>query len=199
VIDQRGGFGALGAGLDLVPEVDQEAQIGAQLFFRRAFGSGADDEAARGLAALADQDALQPLTLFVGLDLAADADVRDGGHEDQEPAGEGDVRGDARALLGDRLLGNLHQDLLAGLEQVRDDGQVGGLGGTARHAAALSIASTGGGRTAASSAASPSSAIPGARSVAAGSGCAFRGPFFLIRVFVVVIERLFHAVLVVEV
>ena len=78
------------------------------------------------------EDPLQALALFVGGDLAADADVGDGGHEDQEAAGQRDVGGDARALLGDGLLGDLDQDLLAGLEQVADDGQVGGLRGAAR-------------------------------------------------------------------
>ena len=97
----------------------QEAQIGAELFFRRALGGGADDESARGFAALVDENALEAMALFVGGDLAADADVGDGGHEDQEAAGERDVRGDARALLGDGLLGDLDQDLLAGLRAGR--------------------------------------------------------------------------------
>ena len=45
--------------------------------------------------------------------------------------------GDARALLGDGLLGDLHQNLLPGLEQVADGGQVGGLHGVATMAAAV--------------------------------------------------------------
>ncbi len=117
VIDQRRGLGRVGALLDLVPQVEQEAQVGAQLFFRRALGRGANDESAGGFAALVHQNALEPLALFVGGDFAADADVRDGGHEDQEAARQGDVRGDARALLGDGLLGDLNQNLLAGLSR----------------------------------------------------------------------------------
>src|ERR1700728_4132129 len=87
-----------------------------------------------------DQDALEALALFVRGDFAADADMRNGGHEDQEAAGQRDVRGDSRAFLGDGLLGNLDKDFLAGLEQVRDDGQVRGLCGAAGHAAAPAIA-----------------------------------------------------------
>ncbi len=48
--------------------------------------------------------------------------------------------GDARALLGDGLLGDLHQNLLPGLQQVADGGQVGGLHGGASTAAAVSEA-----------------------------------------------------------
>ena len=99
MIDQRRRLGVVGAGLDLIPEMDQEAQIGAEFFFRRALGGGADDESAGGLAALVDQNPLQPLALFVGGDFAADADMRHRGHEDQKAPRQGDVRGDARAFL----------------------------------------------------------------------------------------------------
>src|SRR5580658_274499 len=136
VIDERRRLGAVGALLDLVPEMNQEAQIGAELFVRCAFSRGADDEAARGFAALVNENALEALALFVGVDLAADAHVRHSRHEDQEAAGQSDVAGDAGALLGDGLLGDLDQDLLAGLEQVGDDGQIGGLRGAARGSAA---------------------------------------------------------------
>ena len=87
-----------------------------------------------------DQNPLEALTLVVGGDLAAYADVGDGGHEDQKASGEGDVRGDAGALLGDGLLGDLNEDLLAGLEQIADDGQVRGLGGAARGTTANALA-----------------------------------------------------------
>ena len=49
-------------------------------------------------------------------------------------------RGDARALLGDRLLGDLDQNLLPRLEQVADDGHVRGLHGAAgRTSAAIAL------------------------------------------------------------
>ena len=60
-------------------------------------------------------------------------------HEDQEAAGQSDVRGDARALLRDGLLGDLNENLLAGLEQIADGRKVGGLhGGAATTAVAAS-------------------------------------------------------------
>jgi hypothetical protein len=117
VIDERRGLGGVGALLDLAPQIQQEAQVGAELFFGCALGGGADDESAGGLAALVDENALEALALLVGGDLAADADVGDGGHEDQEAAGQRDVRGDARALLGDGLLGDLDENLLSGLSR----------------------------------------------------------------------------------
>ena len=45
-------------------------------------------------------------------------------HVDQEAAGQRDVTGDARALLADRFLGNLHQNLLAFFQQVGDQRHV---------------------------------------------------------------------------
>jgi len=122
VIDERRRLGGVRALFDLCPEVEQEAQVGAQLLFGCALGGGADDEPAGGLAALVDKNALETLALLVGGDFAADADVGDGGHKDQEAAGKGNVRCDARALLGDGLLGDLDENLLAGFEQVADDG-----------------------------------------------------------------------------
>ncbi len=59
MIDERRRLGVLGALLDLVPEVDEEAQVGAELLFRSALGRGADDESARSLAAFAGENALQ--------------------------------------------------------------------------------------------------------------------------------------------
>ena len=69
---------------------------------------------------LALQNALQPQALFVAGDLARDADVFERRHVDHEAAGQGDVRSDARALLAQRLLGDLNDDLLAFFQQVGD-------------------------------------------------------------------------------
>ena len=52
----------------------------------------------------------EPLALRALADLAADADARRERHVDEEAAGQGDLRGDARALGGDRLLGDLDED-----------------------------------------------------------------------------------------
>src|SRR2546430_16580568 len=45
-------------------------------------------------------------------------------HIHQEAAGQRDVAGNASALLSNGLFGNLHQDLLAFLEQVSDERNV---------------------------------------------------------------------------
>ena len=72
------------------------------------------------VVALAHHDALQPLPLFVGCDLARNSGMVHGRHVDQKPPRQRDVAGNARALLADRLLGNLHQNFLAFLQQIAD-------------------------------------------------------------------------------
>jgi hypothetical protein len=42
-------------------------------------------------------------------------------HVDQEAAGQCDVAGNARSFFAERLLGNLDDDFLAGLEHFRDE------------------------------------------------------------------------------
>ena len=120
VIDQRRAFAVVGAGLDLGPQTFQEANIGAQLFFGCALRGGADDESAVAVFALADDDALQPLALFFGSNLARHAGVIDRRHVDQEAAGQGDVAGDAGALFADGFFGDLNQNFLTFFEQVGD-------------------------------------------------------------------------------
>src|ERR1700761_7306309 len=65
------------------------------------------------------------------------------GHEDQEAPRKRDMTGDPRAFLGDRFLGNLHQDFLPLLQQLADNRQVAGLGvGTAAVMTAAIVALT---------------------------------------------------------
>ena len=73
------------------------------------------------------QNALQPLALFIGRNLARDADMLDGRHVDDETARQSDVRRDARALLAERLFGDLNDDLLAFFQKVGDGGQAAGV------------------------------------------------------------------------
>src|SRR6516165_8953074 len=87
-----------------------------------------------------NEDPLQPLPLFIRCDLAADTDVRDRRHEDKEPPWQRNVTRNPSALLGDRLLGNLNENLLAGLQQVADDRQVRGLHGTPRRSTPVPLA-----------------------------------------------------------
>ena len=98
------------------------------------------------------ENALQAEAFFVAGDFAGDAVVIDGRHVDAVAAGEGDVAGDAGALLGDGLFGDLDQDLLAGLEQVgnrRERGTFGtvavaegGTGATVTTAVSAAITTT---------------------------------------------------------
>ncbi len=127
MIDESGRFRRFGALLDVGPKIQEEAEVRAEFFFAGTRGGGTDDEAARGLALFAEKDFFQTAAFAVGLDLAGYAGMVDGGHEDQEAAGERDVAGDASALLGDWLLGDLYEDLLTGLEELTDGGEVGGL------------------------------------------------------------------------
>ena len=101
------------------PEIEQEAQVAAKLFFAGSRSSSADDEAAGCLALFAEENLFQAATFPVGLDLARDAGVVDRRHEDQEASGKGDVRCNARALFGDWLLCDLDEDFLPRLEQFR--------------------------------------------------------------------------------
>ena len=205
VVDQRRRLGAVRARLDLAPQVDEEAEIGPQFILAGALGRGPDDESALRVTLFADQNALQALPLLVGLDLAADADVADRGHKDQETPRKRDVAGDARALLGDGLLGDLNQNLLARLEQVADDGQVGCLRraprgsaaalarGRARSAGSPVSASAVSGASISAPVASPATAAASAISaacltltaLAAAAGDRRRAFFILVRVFIV--------------
>ena len=54
--------------------------------------------------------------VFRRADAARNADVIHRGHVHQEAAGQRDVAGDARALLAQRFLGDLHDDFLARLQ-----------------------------------------------------------------------------------
>src|SRR5262249_26356772 len=104
---------------DLVPDLDQEPDVALQLGLGNVLRDGADDEAGPGRAEAVHDLAEAPALLLVG-DAAADAHVIDGGHEDQVPAGDADVRGEAGALAADGVLGDLDHDLLADLEQILD-------------------------------------------------------------------------------
>ena len=66
------------------------------------------------------QDALQPPALLLVLDLAADAGARHRRHQHQVAPGDRDVGRQRRALVADRVLGDLHHDHLPLLEQVGD-------------------------------------------------------------------------------
>ena len=66
------------------------------------------------------QNALQPQTFLVAGDLPRHAHVFERRHVNDVAARQRDVRSDARALLAQRLLGDLDDDLLAFFEQIGD-------------------------------------------------------------------------------
>ena len=123
VMVEQGGRGALlRPHPDVVPELDQVVDVLPQVLVRAAAGGGADDEAAADGALELEQHSPQARPLLGGADLARDPHVLDGGHEHQVAPRQGDVRGDARALLAHLFLGDLHDDFLPGPQQLRDGG-----------------------------------------------------------------------------
>ena len=108
-------FGLRGDG---VPVLLQPVHVGADVVFLHTLGRGADDDAGVGRDDLA-QDLLEPLALGVGK-LAADAGRRRTRHVDQVAAGQGDLRGQPGALVSDRVLADLDDDVVAGLEGLLD-------------------------------------------------------------------------------
>src|SRR6266851_1467205 len=120
-MEKRGGLALFALLLDFVPRFAEEFDIGANFLVGGAAGGGANDEAARiGVAGFADK-AAKPRTIFRGDNFARYPGVMDRGHVDQEAARQGDVAGDARALLAERLLGDLDDDILTGLEHFRNE------------------------------------------------------------------------------
>ena len=104
------------------PDLVEVIQVGEDVFLRSARRRGADDHAAAEAVLLAEflDDAAQARALVAAVDLARDADVIDGRHEDQEAAGQRDVTGQARALRAERLLRHLDDDVLPFLQQLFD-------------------------------------------------------------------------------
>ena len=72
---------------DLVPDLDEEPDVGLELGLGHVLGDGADDEAGAGRAQPID-DLAQAAALLLVADPAADADVIDRRHEHEVPAGD---------------------------------------------------------------------------------------------------------------
>ena len=119
-VEQRGGLDLGGQLLDLLPLREQAADVARDLLGGDALGRGAHDQAVlRGLHLV--EDRAEPLALVVGQALgdAVGAGVRDQHHE---PARQRDLLGEAGALVGDGVLGDLADDALPGLEDLLDAG-----------------------------------------------------------------------------
>ena len=104
--------------LEHLVQLEQIQQLALEVGALGALGGGADDRAGalqvelRGLLA-------QPLALLV-VEPARDADALAVRREHHVAAGDREVHREPRALRLQRVLDDLHDDLLAGLEQVGD-------------------------------------------------------------------------------
>ena len=137
-----GGAQVLDVALQFVPAFEQVAHVAHE---RRAFGShagGAHDEADLVGEEQLVEDLLEAPALLGVADLAAHAARLRAGHHHEVAAGDGEVRGDAGALGGDRSLRDLHDDLRAGLELLVDllGGEARGLAAPAALAALSALA-----------------------------------------------------------
>ena len=109
---------------DFGPDLMEVREVADDVFLGAAASGRANDDAPGKTVLLAElaHDAAQPAAFLARIDLPRDADVVDRGHENQEPAGHGDVRCQARALGAERLLHDLDEDVLAFLEEIFDLG-----------------------------------------------------------------------------
>ena len=106
------------------PEVVEEVHVALQLFFALALRRGATDETTGNPLAMGLHHALETMPLLFRRDLAGDAGMVHRRHVNDEAAGQSDMRSDPRALLAQRLLRDLDNNLLAFLKKVRDGRQL---------------------------------------------------------------------------
>jgi len=115
LVDQSGRWRLLHLADQGLPGPDQVIEVGAEHGLIPALGDGADDQTESlrldGAAELFEAGALAA----VG-DLARDPDHIVIGDQDQKTPRQGDLGGHPRPLAGNRLLGHLHQDRLAGAQ-----------------------------------------------------------------------------------
>src|SRR5437868_7202866 len=132
VVDQSRRLAFVRAMTDLVPQIQEKANVGAQVFFTGAAGCRAHNETALPVLVLALNDALQAQALFFRRNLSRHAIMVHRRHINQKASRQRDMAGDARSLLADGFLGDLHQDFLSFLQQL----------GNLRHRPSLWTAST---------------------------------------------------------
>src|SRR3954467_12689810 len=104
--------------LDRLPLTLQAGDVRAQLLLGGSLGGGAHDDAGALRDDLA-QDALEAVALGVR-QLAADAGHAAARDVHEVTTGERDLRRQTRALVPDRVLGDLHQHRVTGLERLLD-------------------------------------------------------------------------------
>ena len=99
---------------DVRPQRLQPFDVCFQRILGRTFGGRADDHAGV-LGHHPLENGLQPAALVVG-QLATDTGHRPVRDIHQEPAGQGNLARQSSSLLSDRILGDLHQNRVAGLQ-----------------------------------------------------------------------------------
>src|SRR4029078_7243625 len=104
--------------LDALPLADQRRELALQRLLGDVLANGADDDAARVLRQHFFDLGAQALPHLTFADLPADAHALGEGHVDEEAAGQGYLRRDARALRRDWLFRDLDDEILAALDDV---------------------------------------------------------------------------------
>src|SRR5207248_4690519 len=124
-IDQLRCGSSLGLRLDRLPQALEEHEVALDVLLGRALGRGADDDAAVLHVQLLE-DVLQALALVV-LEPPRHAETFALRDEDDEAAGQRDLRRQACALRLHRVLHRLDEDRLAAADQVLDAAAVAAL------------------------------------------------------------------------
>ena len=117
-VQQRGAAGLLLGGLDARPLVEQAGHVGGELLLRGVLSGGAQDHPVLGRLHPVE-DPAEAAALGVGETLrdAVGLRVRD---EHHEPARQGHFLGEACTLRADRVLRDLAQDHLLGVQDLLD-------------------------------------------------------------------------------
>jgi hypothetical protein len=119
-VDQRRPALVAGGVLHAVPEAEQVVEVIGELAGLLVEPRGGAHDQAEALRRVEIRHQLAQPLAFLALDAPRDAGLVRAGQEHQVAAGKRVERGERRRLVGELLLGDLHQDLAAGLEQVAD-------------------------------------------------------------------------------
>ena len=99
--------------------LDERRELALERLLGDVLADGADDDAAGVLRAALPSTCARRRFRSSRSPILRLTPTRDGErHVDEEAAGERDLRGDARALRRDRLLGDLNDEVLAALQHV---------------------------------------------------------------------------------
>ena len=117
---ERGRAHEVGLLLDALPRVHQRGELALDRLGSDVLSDRSHDHAAGVVGEHPFDERTKALALLAVADLAAHPDARGERHVDEEASRHGDLRGDTRALRGDRLLAHLNEELLAALQHVLD-------------------------------------------------------------------------------